>query len=91
VKPLAGITPTRFPTVAKRELEMALSLIEGFSGEWDPTKYRDTYTNALRKVVNAKLKGKEIHSAPEIEDEEAPDIMEALRLSLEEIRQDKTP
>ena len=89
VKPPTGIIPSRFPTVAKRELDMALSLIDGFAGAWEPKKYKDTYTTALRKVVNAKLKGKEIHRAAEPEQDEAPDIMEALRLSVEDIRSRK--
>jgi DNA end-binding protein Ku len=89
VKAPAGIIPSRFPSVSKRELDMALSLIDGFSGAWEPKKYKDTYTSALRKVVNAKLKGKEIHRASEPEQEEAPDIMEALRLSVEDVRRRK--
>src|SRR4051812_36411010 len=55
VDPPAGILPEKLPQVAKRELDMALQLIEGFSGTWDPEKYEDTYTAALREVVDAKL------------------------------------
>jgi DNA end-binding protein Ku len=86
VDPPAGIVPARLPEVAKRELEMALSLIEGFSGSWQPEKYRDTYTEALRDVVEAKLKGQEVHRAREPREEEAPDLMEALRLSIERVQ-----
>ena len=89
VKPPSGIVPSRFPSVSKRELDLALSLIDGFSAAWEPRKYKDTYTSALRKVVNAKLKGKDIHRAAEPEREEAPDIMEALRLSVEDVRRRK--
>ena len=32
VDPPAGVLPARLPQVAKRELDMALQLIEGFSG-----------------------------------------------------------
>jgi len=79
-----------FPeTVGKQELEMALNLIEGFSGKWEPEKYRDTYTNALRALVRAKLKGKDVHRAPDIEPEEVPDLMEALRMSVQQVRRDK--
>jgi len=34
-------------------------------------------------VIKRKRKGEEIHAAPEVEPEEAPDLMEALRASLE--------
>jgi DNA end-binding protein Ku len=86
VDPPDGIVPGNLPSVAKRELDMALQLIDGFSNKWKPEKYADTYTEALRKVVDAKRKGREIHRAPEPEQEEQPDLMEALRLSLEQGR-----
>lgn len=84
VDPPSGIAPSRLPTVSKRELDMALNLIDGFSGTWEPSKYKDSYTTALRAVVKAKLNGKEIHRAPKTKDDEVPDLMEALRLSVEQ-------
>jgi DNA end-binding protein Ku len=89
VDPPSGITPDRLPTVGKRELDMALNLIDSFAGKWDPKKYKDTYTSALRDVIKAKLKGDEVHRAPEPADEETPDLMEALRLSIEQSRRNK--
>jgi DNA end-binding protein Ku len=78
-----SLVPDELPSVAKRELDMALTLIDGFSGEWEPTKYRDTYTEALMEVVEAKVKGHEVHAAREPEEEAPPDLMEALRRSIE--------
>jgi DNA end-binding protein Ku len=89
VDPPSGITPNRLPTVGKQELDMALNLIEGFASKWEPKKYKDTYTNALRALVRAKLKGKEVHHAPESEPEQMPDLMEALRMSVEQARRGK--
>jgi DNA end-binding protein Ku len=86
IDPPSGVTPSRLPSVDKRELDMALNLIEGFSGKWQPEKYRDTYTDALREVIKAKLKGQEIHRAPELQEDETPDLMEALRLSVEQMK-----
>jgi len=83
VDPPAGIVPSRLPAVGQRELEMALDLIEGFSGAWEPERYEDTYTRALREVVKAKVKGNEVHRAAEPEEDEEPDLMEALRRSVE--------
>ena len=80
----AGVLPARLPQVAKRELDLALQLIEGYTEKWKPERYEDTYTKALRKVVQAKQKGREVHRAPEPEPEERPDLLEALRLSLEQ-------
>ena len=70
---------------------MALELIEGFSGKWQPKKYKDTYTAALKKVIKAKQAGKEIHRAPEAEPEEQPDLFEALRESVRQQRGSKPP
>jgi DNA end-binding protein Ku len=65
------------------EMKLARHLVDTLSGEWDPSEYRDTYTEALRKMVAAKAKGKET-TAPEMP---AParvmDLMEALKRSLE--------
>jgi DNA end-binding protein Ku len=69
--------------VGKAELEMAEQLIDRFTGRFKPEKYKDTYTAALKKVVKAKQQGKDVHVAPAAEeDEEAPDLMEALRASI---------
>ena len=85
VDPPAGIVPNRLPSVAKKELDMALTLIEGFSGKWEAGKYEDTYTEALRDVVKAKRRGKDVHEVRQPEEEAAPpDLMEALRLSIEQ-------
>jgi DNA end-binding protein Ku len=69
--------------VNKQELEMAASLIDRFRGEFDPSHYKDTYTDRLLDVIRRKRKGEEVHAAPEVEPDEAPDLMEALRASLE--------
>jgi DNA end-binding protein Ku len=61
---------------------MAQQLIENFSGEWKPEKYKDTYRDALCEIIKAKRKGKEVHRAPATEEEEPPDLLEALRASL---------
>jgi DNA end-binding protein Ku len=89
VDPPSGIVPSRLPAVSKRELDMALDLIEGFSGKWQPKKYKDTYTQGLRRVIKAKLAGKEVHRAPEIEPDELPDLFEALRESVRMHRRGK--
>jgi DNA end-binding protein Ku len=83
IRPLTGIKPKK-ARVEKRELEMAQALIENFAGEWDPNRYKDTYTQELRAVIRAKQKGKDVHEAAEVEEpEEAIDLMEALRQSVE--------
>jgi DNA end-binding protein Ku len=80
------VLPDKLPSVPKRELEMATQLIESFSGDWQPEKYEDTYTDALKEIVKRKRKGEEVHRVREPEEEETPDLMEALRRSLEQSR-----
>ena len=86
IDPPADVLPSRLASVGKQEVEMALNLIEGFAGDWRPQKYEDTYTDALREVVKAKLKGGEVHRAAEPEPETEPDLMEALRQSVEQMQ-----
>jgi DNA end-binding protein Ku len=82
----ATILPQKLRSVPNRELEMASRLIESFAGEWKPSKYKDTYTDALKAVVQAKRKGKDVHRVQAPEEEGPADLMEALRMSLEQSR-----
>jgi len=65
------------------EMKLARQLVGTLSGEWDPSEYRDTYTDALRTMIEAKVEGKET-TAPELpEPARVTDLMEALKRSLE--------
>jgi len=67
-----------------QELQMAASLIDTMSGDFDPTEYKDAYREALQAVIDAKIEGREV-VAPEAQ-EEAPaaaDLLSALRASVE--------
>jgi DNA end-binding protein Ku len=87
VDPPKGIVPAKLPTVSGRELELATGLIESLAGDWKPSKYKDTYTDALVAVIKRKQKGEDIHVAPEAGEEgEQPDLMEALRASMEAVK-----
>jgi DNA end-binding protein Ku len=67
-----------------RELTMATQLIDSMGARWKPTDYRDTYTDRVKELVDAKKEGAEVTVA-----EEAPeatgvtDLMEVLRRSVE--------
>src|SRR4029079_17587991 len=70
--------------VSKDELEMAAALIDRFRGTFDPRKYEDTYTDKLLDVIKRKAKGETVTvEEPERKAEEAPDLMAALRASIE--------
>jgi DNA end-binding protein Ku len=90
IRPLGEIKPTK-GRVEKRELEMAQALIENFATKWDPSQYEDTYRDELLAVIKAKRKGKDVHEAAEVEEpEEAIDLMEALRQSVERTKTGRT-
>ena len=68
-----------------QERQMAQSLVESMSGDFDPTEYTDDYREALQAVIDAKVEGREL-----VEPEEAQpragnvvDLMSALRASVE--------
>jgi DNA end-binding protein Ku len=89
IRPVGEIK-ARKQKVDKRELEMAARLIDSFSGKWDPSKYKDTYRNELLAVVKAKQKGKQVHAEAErVEEPELPDLMTALRESVQRSRAGK--
>lgn len=83
IRPASELAPEGVK-VDKRELEMAEQLIESFTGEFDPSRYEDTYRDALCEIIRAKRKGEEVH-VPERagEEEQAPDLLSALRASVE--------
>lgn len=66
----------------KGMIEIAARIIDQLSGPFDPDTFEDRYESALRELIQSKLKGKKIVSAPEPEDTPTSDLMEALRESL---------
>jgi DNA end-binding protein Ku len=83
IRPLKEIKASK-RKVDPKELEMASRLIDSFTTEWNPKKYKDTYRDELMRVIEAKRKGKEIHVPADVEEEEAfPDLITALRQSVE--------
>ncbi|MEV0400070.1 Ku protein [Actinoallomurus sp. NPDC050550] len=70
--------------VRSQELQMAASLIDSMTGDFEPTDYKDRYREALEAVIEAKIQGKEV-VAPEAEAEvpAAADLLSALRASVE--------
>ena len=68
--------------VRKAEVEMAKSLVENLSAEFDPGRYDDAYRSELLELIRSKAEGTPL---PEPHEEEAPvvDLMQALRESVE--------
>jgi DNA end-binding protein Ku len=69
------------------EIKVAQQLIEALAGKWDPAKYHDTFEANLRKMIQARVEGREV-AAVEKPRKPAPvvDLMDALRQSLEQMQ-----
>src|SRR5919205_2624760 len=65
------------------ELAMAKQLVSAMTGEFEPEKYKDEYREALMKVIESKVEGKQI-VAPEPAEETGNliDLMAALEASV---------
>ena len=71
--------------VRPQELQMAASLVESLSGDFDPSQYHDEYREQLLSMIDAKVSGGDgvVASAPATDDgAEVVDLLTALRESL---------
>jgi DNA end-binding protein Ku len=75
-----------------RELDIAKQLVESLAGQFDPSKYHDTYREEVMDLIERKAAGEEIAVQPVTEDEEepVPDLMAALKASLDAVREKDT-
>jgi DNA end-binding protein Ku len=85
------LTLPRDVAIDPRELQLARQLIDSLAADWKPEQYRDSYADAIRRVIEQKVEGREI-AAPELKPRgEVRDLMEALRRSIEERGAKKPP
>ena len=73
----------------KPEVEMAKSLVENLSADFDPSKYDDTYRKELLELLRAKARGGPLPEPEEGPEGEVVDLMAALRESVERTRQER--
>jgi DNA end-binding protein Ku len=67
----------------KDMVEIATRIIGQKEAEFDPSQFKDRYDEALKEMIKAKQKGgKGLVEAPEPDDTNVVDLMEALRASL---------
>src|SRR5262245_13516318 len=74
----------------KDELKLSVSLVESMSTHLKELDLTDRYRDALREMIEAKIAGKEVVSAPE-EEKPVVDIMTALKQSIERTKAQKKP
>jgi DNA end-binding protein Ku len=67
-----------------QELKMAEQLIDSMSGRWEPRDFRDSYTDRVNALIEAKKNDEEFEVADEAPDAtNVVDLMDALRASAE--------
>jgi len=71
-------------TSSKKELELAIKLIDSLSGKFEPEKYKDEYQENIKNAINDKLNGKRIKSKNKKQIKQVNDLMEALEKSLKQ-------
>src|SRR5882672_4909459 len=70
--------------VRTAEMNMAKALVNSLAAEWDPAKYTDQYRENLMRIIQGKVKGKEVVLEPAAQARQADvvDLMERLKRSL---------
>lgn len=70
----------------KKEMALAMQIIDSLATEWDPTRYVDTFTDELIEMIEAKAEGDEVVAEPMDDpggDAEVVDLMAALQASVD--------
>ena len=90
IRPVKGIAPKKGSKVDKKELEMAQTLVDRFTSKFDHSKYEDQYRKRLLKIVKQKQKGEEVHAPVREKEKATPDLLDALRASVEAAKGTRT-
>jgi DNA end-binding protein Ku len=74
--------------VRDREVDIAKQLVESLSSDFEPGKFRDTYRDEVLALIERKASGEDIAVQPARDEaaEPVPDLMAALRASLDAVR-----
>ena len=78
--------------LSPQEKRMANQLIDSMTDTWQPEKYRDTYTDRVNKLIQAKAKNHDYEPAEEAPDAtNVVDLVEALRASVDARKRGRSP
>lgn len=77
--------PSRATNPAANEMKLATQIIDSLSGKWDPTRYKDTYTEEVKTLIERQAKGEKVVVDEESsgKDGKVLDLMAALEASLD--------
>jgi DNA end-binding protein Ku len=68
--------------IRPNELEMAQTLIDNLTADWDPAEFKDEYREAMLRIVEAKINGEEIEVVEAEPTAKVVDLMAALKASV---------
>jgi DNA end-binding protein Ku len=71
----------------EKEMDIAEKLIGNLTAAFDPSKYTDTYREALQHIIEDRIAGRQVVAQPEAPESNVIDLMEALKASVERTEQ----
>lgn len=90
-KEIAPADGVKYPETkaGAREKEMAKTLVEQMSGEWDPEAYTDEYTDAVMKLIEKKIAagGKEVPAGTKRQAPAATNVIDLVAVLQESLNQ----
>lgn len=90
IRSTEGLNLPKKEDVLKKEIDMALKLVDQLTDKFDINAYHDTYTEKLQEVIEDKIKGKTPSKAVKShKPSKIHDIMSLLKASLKEEPQQK--
>jgi DNA end-binding protein Ku len=77
--------------VGGKDLDMAVRLVKSLTTDWKPKNYRDTYTERVEQLIDAKKKKREIVPTEDAEQtsEKVSDLLAALEASVDAAKKHK--
>lgn len=85
IRPVADVPGLPEQTqVDPKEMDIANQLIGNLTAEFDPAKYTDDYRDALHKIIEDRIAGRQVVTQPDMPDTNVIDLMEALKASVAE-------
>ncbi len=86
---LDEVTEAAEVKTTKRELDIAKQLVDSLAGDFQPDAFHDTHREQVLALIERKAQGKAIavQPAPEETAAPAPDLMSALKASLDAVRE----
>ena len=73
-------------TISKKELDLAIKLVDEMKIKFNPKEYIDLYQNNIKNAIDDKLNGKTIKSTKKTDKKKINDLMKALEKSLKDVK-----